>query len=196
MFDPLIKLIVGLGNPGVNYQCNRHNIGFMALECLAQSLKCSTWHKKFSGEYSDSSFMGHKIVLLKPLNYMNLSGHSVVACANFYKIKPEEILVIYDELDLMHGRIKIKQGGSNGGHNGIKSIEAFIGKNFYRMRIGISHPGDKAQVSNYVLSNFSKTESLRNEKTFTSICLNAEHLLTGKFDLFMNNVALINNVIA
>lgn len=186
----IIKLVAGLGNPGASYQNNRHNIGFIALDEIAKGLDLASWRQGFSGQWTETVFQKKKILLLKPQTYMNLSGKSVAACANFYKIKPEEILVIYDELDLAPGRIKIKQNGGNGGHNGIRSIEEHLGKNFHRMRIGIGHPGSKEQVSGYVLSNFSAAEAQFNEKLLTEVGLNFTHLLTGKFDLFMNNIAV------
>jgi len=149
-----IKLIVGLGNPGPEYEDTRHNAGFWLLDQLAQQ-----WHshwqddRKFFGHLIRSTRPSGEIRLLKPQTYMNLSGQAVQAVASFYKIQPQEILVIHDELDLEPGRIKFKLGGGNGGHNGLKDIQARLGTpNFYRLRLGIDHPGDRNLVVGYVLN--------------------------------------------
>ena len=148
-----IKLIVGLGNPGPEYEDTRHNAGFWLLDQLAQQ-----WHshwqddRKFFGHLIRSTRPSGEIRLLKPQTYMNLSGQSVQAVASFYKIQPQEILVIHDELDLEPGRIKFKLGGGNGGHNGLKDIQARLGSpDFYRLRLGIGHPGDRNLVTSFVL---------------------------------------------
>ena len=148
-----IKLIVGLGNPGPEYEDTRHNAGFWLLDQLAQQ-----WHshwqddRKFFGHLIRSTRPSGEIRLLKPQTYMNLSGQAVQAVASFYKIQPREILVIHDELDLEPGRIKFKLGGGNGGHNGLKDIQARLGTpDFYRLRLGIGHPGDRNLVTSFVL---------------------------------------------
>lgn len=190
-----IRLIVGLGNPGPVYNYNRHNVGFYALDKLAESMDIRTWKKGFNAAWSDANISHGKIILLKPMTYMNNSGASVLAAASFYKILPEEMLVIHDELDLPLGKLKIKQGGSHGGHNGIKSIESCIGKDFHRLRIGVGHPGNKEQVSSYVLSNFLPQEAITVDKMVAVICANAKHLFASNFDLFMNNAALETNLV-
>lgn len=153
-------LIVGLGNPGEKYARNRHNIGFLGLEEIAADEPTfPAFKSKFQGLYSEARVNTQKTGLLMPLTYMNESGRSVSAAAKFYKIPAERIIVIHDELDLKPGEVKIKQGGGNAGHNGLKSIQAHLGTpNFWRMRMGIGHPGQKDQVSNYVLSDFSNVE--------------------------------------
>ena len=149
-----IKLIVGLGTPGPEYEDTRHNAGFWLLDQLAQQ-----WHshwqddRKFCGHLIRSTRPSGEIRLLKPQTYMNLSGQAVQAVASFYKIQPQEILVIHDELDLEPGRIKFKLGGGNGGHNGLKDIQAKLGTpNFYRLRLGIGHPGERSLVVGFVLN--------------------------------------------
>ena len=155
-----IKLIVGLGNPGPEYEDTRHNAGFWLLDQLAQQ-----WHshwqddRKFFGHLIRSTRPSGEIRLLKPQTYMNLSGQAVQAVASFYKIQPQEILVIHDELDLEPGRIKFKLGGGNGGHNGLKDIQAKLGTpDFYRLRLGIGHPGERTLVIGHVLNKPSAAE--------------------------------------
>lgn len=147
-------LLVGLGNPGKKYAKNRHNIGFMVADEL-----CDDFKKKFNGLYGEAHLGSEKVGILKPQTYMNESGQSVGAAAKFYKIKPERIVVFHDELDLKPGEVRVKQGGGNAGHNGLKSIQAHLGTaDFWRVRIGIGHPGDRDRVSDYVLSDFAKAE--------------------------------------
>ncbi|PSJ79421.1 aminoacyl-tRNA hydrolase [Neisseria iguanae] len=149
-----IKIIVGLGNPGREYEATRHNVGFWLLDELAWQWKTAfKEEKKFFGEVVRMSHPEGDVWLIKPMTFMNRSGQAVAALAQFYKIKPEEILVVHDELDIECGRIKFKLGGGNGGHNGLKDIQACLGTpDFYRLRLGIGHPGDKALVSAYVLN--------------------------------------------
>ena len=154
-----MKLIVGLGNPGEKYLKTRHNAGFLLLDHLVDHFSLPDYQPKFKGAFTEGLIEGHKLYFLKPLTFMNSSGQSVAALAQFFKILPEEILVIHDELEVEFGKIRVKQGGSSGGHNGIKSIEQLLGSpNFWRLRIGISRPAHKEDVSNYVLDDFRKTE--------------------------------------
>lgn len=148
-------LIVGLGNPGASYARHRHNIGFMVIDRLAGD---ASFAKKFSGELATITRGGEKLLLLKPQTFMNLSGQSVQAAMAFHKLAPEQIIVIHDDLDLALGKVRIKQGGGHGGHNGLRDIDARIGDAYHRIRIGIAHPGDKEKVHGHVLSNFSKEE--------------------------------------
>lgn len=151
-------LIVGLGNPGAEYAGQRHNIGFMAVDEIHRRHGFSSWRKKFSGELSDGMLGGEKVILLKPVTYMNVSGQSVGEAARFYKIEPKNIIVIHDELDLPPGKPRLKTGGGSGGHNGLKSLDQHIGANYQRLRLGIGHPGDRDLVSRYVLHDFSKAD--------------------------------------
>lgn len=148
-------LIVGLGNPGPEYALTRHNIGFMAVDVLADAARFTS---KFQGLVTQHSIEGEPCLLLKPQTFMNLSGRSVQAAAAFYKIPPERIIVLHDELDLPLGKIRIKQGGGANGHNGLKDIDQALGPNYWRIRLGIGHPGTKEQVHSHVLSKFSAGE--------------------------------------
>ena len=153
-------LIVGLGNPGAEYQGTRHNAGFMAADAIAEAYHFSAFKSKFDGLVADGVIDGEKCLLLKPQTYMNLSGNSVLKAAAFYKILPEQIIVIHDDMDLQPQQMKAKIGGGAGGHNGLKSIDSHIGVNYNRIRIGVGHPqGSGEIVVNHVLSKFSKTDA-------------------------------------
>ena len=154
------RLIVGLGNPGAEYEDTRHNVGFWLVERLAAELKVSlAGQSKFLGRVARATHAGGECWLLCPTTYMNRSGQSVAALARFYKIAPEDVLVVHDELDLPPGAIRLKQGGGNAGHNGLKDISAHFGTpNFWRLRLGIGHPGDRAMVADYVLHAPRKEE--------------------------------------
>lgn len=159
-------LVVGLGNPGAEYAATRHNVGFMAADELHRRYNFLPWRSKFSGLIAEGQIEGEKVYLLKPQTYMNLSGNSVVQAANFYKILPENIVVIHDDMDLPTDKIKAKIGGGSGGHNGIKSIDSCITSGYNRIRIGVGHPADKSgeNVVNHVLSGFSKADKENIEK--------------------------------
>ena len=147
-----IQLIVGLGNPGQKYEKTRHNAGFWFLDELARQSGVSfRGEQKFQGEVAKATLNSHAVHLLKPTTFMNLSGQSVGAMARFYQIEAEQILVVHDELDLPCGSAKLKRGGGHGGHNGLRDIINHIGKDFWRMRIGIDHPGNAREVIDYVL---------------------------------------------
>lgn len=152
-------LIVGLGNPGTEYRFNRHNVGFLMADILHQAYGTSNFQRnKWQGLMAEGSIDGQKVLFLKPQTYMNLSGPAVSGPANFYKIPLDKVIVIHDELDIPPADIRIKKGGSNGGHNGLKSIDAHLGKDYWRLRIGIGHPGVKDMVSGYVLNNLPQKE--------------------------------------
>ncbi|MGH1455551.1 MAG: aminoacyl-tRNA hydrolase [Alphaproteobacteria bacterium] len=154
-------LFVGLGNPGSKHEKNRHNIGFMAMDSIASEYPAfSAFKNKFQGEISEGRLGNQKILLLKPQTYMNNSGQSVVKASQFYKIDPDKIIVFHDELDIPASEIRVKQGGGNAGHNGLKSIQSHLGTaDFWRVRMGIGRPPHKeASVSNFVLDDFSKVE--------------------------------------
>jgi len=155
-----MRLLVGLGNPGPEYARNRHNIGFMAVDEIVRRHGFSAFRGgKFHGDLSEGNVGGRKVLILKPMTYMNESGRSVQACATFYKIDPADIVVMHDELDLAAGKVRVKRGGGHAGHNGLRSIHAHLGEAYGRVRIGIGHPGDKNRVKGYVLKDFSKAES-------------------------------------
>lgn len=154
-------LVVGLGNPGAEYAASRHNVGFMAADEIYRRYNFLPFKAKFSGLIAEGKINGEKVYLLKPQTYMNNSGNSVVQAANFYKILPQNIIVIHDDMDLPTDKIKAKIGGGSGGHNGLKSIDSCITPNYNRIRIGIGHPQNKSEeaVVNHVLSKFSKADS-------------------------------------
>lgn len=154
-----MKLIVGLGNPGDKYKNTRHNIGFEVIDLFAEKKGIDLFKNKFNGRIAEINMGGEKVILLKPMTYMNLSGNSVVEAVNFYKIDVEaDLAVVYDDMDIDSGKIKIKKKGSPGGHNGVKSIISHIGQNFMRIKCGIGKPFQKEEVVNYVLGRFSKNE--------------------------------------
>ena len=171
-----MRLIVGLGNPGKKYAQNRHNIGFLALERIAKDHDLPDWRSKFQSQITEGSFGGQKTLLLMPNTFMNLSGQSVQAAANFYKIDAKDIIVLHDELDLPPGKVKMKQGGGHAGHNGLRSITQHLNADFWRLRIGIGHPGDKSRVSGYVLSDFSKSDQSWVDELLPAISKNVDHL--------------------
>ncbi|AOY01219.1 aminoacyl-tRNA hydrolase [Jeongeupia sp. USM3] len=170
-----IKLIVGLGNPGAEYAATRHNAGFWWVDQLARDAGVSLRHDaKFHGLAGRARFTGHEVWLLEPQTYMNKSGLSVVALAQFYKILPNEILVVHDELDLPAGEIKLKQGGGHGGHNGLRDIGTHLSTpNYWRLRIGIGHPGERNEVVNFVLKPPRKEE----QAAIDDALIRAHHIL-------------------
>ena len=188
-------LIAGLGNPGPKYAHNRHNIGFMAADEIFRRHRFSNWQKKFQAEIADGVIDGEKVLLVKPQTFMNLSGQSIGEAMRFYKLTPADLVVIYDELDLNPGKLRIKTGGGSGGHNGIKSIDAHMqsfsgGQNYRRMRLGIGHPGAKELVHNYVLGDFAKVDNEWLDTLLGAVADNVAMLARGEDNSFMNRVAL------
>lgn len=181
-------LLVGLGNPGTEYALTRHNVGFMAVDEIVHRYSFDGWTKKFKGEVCAGSIDGEKVMVLKPHTYMNLSGEAVSAVASFYKIPPEKIYVFHDDMDLPVGRLKVKQGGGSGGHNGIKSIDAHLGQNYHRVRIGVDKPATREQVVSWVLSKFSANDKKTLDELVIKISENIPTLLTKDGNLFMNKV--------
>ena len=180
-------LIVGLGNPGKEYENTRHNVGFMTVDALAGEYGFAPFKSKFDGVIAEGKIEGEKVYILKPHTYMNLSGNSVVKTANFYKILPQNIIVIHDDMDLKVGQLKAKRGGGSGGHNGIKSIDAHITPDYNRIRIGVGHPSNNGRdVINYVLGSFSKEEK--------NILENNMNIVTEAVEvLIRNDVAACSN---
>jgi PTH1 family peptidyl-tRNA hydrolase len=182
-----IQLIVGLGNPGPNYEATRHNAGFWWVDQVCEQLGARlTQEAKFFGQAGKARSGSSDVWLLKPATFMNRSGQSVAALANFYRIPPEAILVVHDELDLPPGTAKIKKGGGNGGHNGLKDISAHLGtQDYWRLRLGIGHPGDRNAVVNYVLHTPSKDEmQLIEESVDASVAL-LPMLIEGQMEAAM-----------
>jgi peptidyl-tRNA hydrolase, PTH1 family len=185
-----MRLVVGLGNPGARYARNRHNIGFMAVDAIARRHGLSSFRARFRGELAEGQLSGERLMLLKPQTFMNVSGESVAEASRFFKIPPAEIVVIHDEIDLRPGKLRVKCGGGNAGHNGLRSIDALIGPDFWRVRIGVGHPGIKELVQPYVLQNFSSDEvNLWVAPLLDAVAETIELLLTGTPDAFMSEVA-------
>jgi PTH1 family peptidyl-tRNA hydrolase len=183
-------LIAGLGNPGRRYAGHRHNIGFMAADAIHRRHRFPPWRARFQGEVAEGMLASEKALLLKPATFMNESGRSVGQAMRFYKLKPAELVVIYDELDLPPGKARVKTGGSTAGHRGLRSIEANIGKDFRRLRLGIGHPGAKELVNGYVLHDFAKADGEWLEPLLAAIAEHAPLLATGEDSTFMNRVHL------
>jgi PTH1 family peptidyl-tRNA hydrolase len=182
-----IQLFVGLGNPGAQYAATRHNAGFWWIDIIAEEIGCKLLHEsKFFGDAGRLKANANEAWLLKPATFMNKSGRAVAALANFYKIPPEAILIIHDELDLPAGSIKLKKGGGHGGHNGLKDIIAFLGSNeFWRMRIGIDHPGDRNAVVNYVLNAPMREQQKLIDEAIDASTVVLPTLLEGNMDVAM-----------
>jgi PTH1 family peptidyl-tRNA hydrolase len=177
----LIRLIVGLGNPGPDYSHTRHNAGFWFIDELVTKYNANLNNEsKFFGIVGRFNFKNRDVYLLKPQTYMNLSGKSVLAVANFYKILPSEILVVHDELDFAPGIARFKQGGGNGGHNGLKDIDRCLGKDYLRLRIGIGHPGDRNKVADYVLKKPQLDEKIAIDNSLDKSISVADLLLSGE----------------
>jgi len=188
--DRPMWLIVGLGNPDREYEGNRHNVGFMAVDRMAYDHGGSAWRGKFAAEIADARIGTEKVLLMKPQTYMNNSGQSVAQAAKFYKIPADHIIVLYDELDLPTAKVRVKKGGGSAGHNGIKSIDACTGDaNYWRVRIGIDRPQHKGQVSSYVLSDFDADARHDIDLVCASISRNIEDLLRGSDSDFMTRIA-------
>jgi peptidyl-tRNA hydrolase, PTH1 family len=186
----VIRLLAGLGNPGSRYARNRHNIGFMALDAIARRHGAPGLRRRFKGEFGEASIGGKRVLLLKPQTFMNASGESVGEAARFFKILPSEVVVIHDEIDLRPGKLRVKRGGGSAGHNGLRSIDALLGQDYWRVRIGVGHPGVKELVQPYVLQNFSAAE-LEDwvEPLLEAVAETVPLLVSGAPDAFMSEVA-------
>lgn len=184
-----MQLWVGLGNPGGQYARNRHNIGFMAVDAIAAAHGFGPWRSKFRGVITEGRIAGQRILLLKPETFMNLSGDAVQAALAFYKIAPADVTVFHDELDLAAGKLRLKTGGGHAGHNGLRSIDAHVGPDFQRLRLGIGHPGDKHLVSPHVLSDFAKADADWLDPLLAALAAEAPLLATGEGPRFLTAVA-------
>ena len=185
-----MKLFVGLGNPGDGYERNRHNVGFMAADRIAERHGFTSERTKFQGQIREGRLGAEKCLLLKPQTFMNESGQSVGEAMRFYKLGAEDVTVFYDELDLAPGKVRVKSGGGAAGHNGIRSLTAHIGTDFTRVRIGIGHPGHKAKVQGYVLRDFAKADLNWLQPLLDAIADAAPKLAGDDAPGFMNAVAL------
>ena len=185
-----MRLVVGLGNPGSRYARNRHNVGFMAVDAIARRHGAPGFRNRFKGELAEGPIGGERVLLLKPQTFMNLSGESVGEAARFFKLLPSEIVVIHDEIDLRPGKLRVKIGGGSAGHNGLRSIDGVLGPEYWRVRIGVGHPGIKELVQPYVLQNFSGEELTGwVEPLLGAVAETVPLLLSGAPDAFMSEVA-------
>ncbi len=188
-------LLVGLGNPGSDYAGHRHNIGFMAVDEIVRRHGFGPWRKRFQAKIAEGLIDlpaggTEKVLALQPQTYMNLSGQSVGDATGYFKLSPDRVVVFHDELDLAPGKLRVKRGGGAGGHNGLRSMDAHLGPDYWRVRLGIGHPGDKALVHGYVLHDFSKADATWLAPLLTA-CADAFPLLAaGAPDKFMNKVTL------
>jgi PTH1 family peptidyl-tRNA hydrolase len=186
-------LFVGLGNPGPQYARNRHNIGFMALDAICRRHGFPPWRRKFQGVIAEGPIAGKKILALKPATYMNESGRSVGEAMRFYQAEPSDVFVFHDEIDLLSGKLRVKTGGGTAGHNGIRSIDAHIGNEFHRVRLGIGHPGERRRVHGHVLGDFTKSDAQWVVPLLEAIADNTGLLVIGNEASFQNKVHLALN---
>lgn len=184
-----MQLWVGLGNPGAHYALNRHNVGFMALDLIADIYRFEAPKQRFKGWTQEGRIGHHKILLLKPTTFMNLSGESIRTALDFYKLAADAVTVFHDELDLEPFRVKVKMGGGTAGHNGLKSAAAHIGPDFRRVRLGIGHPGHKDRVHDYVLGNYAKAEVELLSDMLAAVAAEAGWLADGNDARYMSDVA-------
>ncbi|WP_426267940.1 aminoacyl-tRNA hydrolase [Sphingomonas sp. LHG3443-2] len=185
-----MQIWTGLGNPGAQYALHRHNVGFMAVDTLAEVHGFSPWQKKFRGLIAEGRIGGQKVLLLKPQTFMNDSGDSVQQALHFFKLEVDALTVMHDELDLAPMKVKVRVGGGLAGHNGLRSINAALGPDFRRVRIGIGHPGHKDRVTGHVLGNYAKSEMEPLSDLLAAIAAEADWLAKGEDARFMSDVAM------
>ncbi len=186
-----MRLLVGLGNPGPGYAGHRHNIGAMAVDAIHRRHGFGPWRARFQGLAAEGLVDTVRILALKPVTYMNRSGEAVATAARFFKIAPEDVIAIYDEIDLKPGQIRVKNGGGAAGHNGIRSIDAHIGPDFWRIRLGVGHPGAPELVHRYVLQDFAKAERPWLETLLDAVAQAFPLMAKGDDNRFMNKVLVL-----
>ncbi len=186
----MVFVFVGLGNPGDTYSRTRHNVGFMAIDAMVRRYAFSSFQKKYKGDIASGRIGTQKIIAVKPHTFMNKSGECVSQVVHFYKVPPENVVVFYDELDLPIGKVRVKIGGGNGGHNGLRSLEAYMDKNYVRVRIGIDHPGDKHRVTGHVLGALQADEQHIINRVTADIADCIDTLIAGDFGAFMNTLTV------
>jgi PTH1 family peptidyl-tRNA hydrolase len=185
-----MRLFVGLGNPGAKYAGNRHNIGFMAVDEIARRHGFAPWRRRFQGETAEGTIERERVVLLRPLTFMNDSGRAVQEAANFFKLAPADITVLHDEIELPPAKLRVKVGGGIAGHNGLRSISAHVGNDYRRVRLGVGHPGVKELVHGHVLGDFAKSDRPWVEALLDAVADNAALLAQGRDSAFQNKVHL------
>jgi PTH1 family peptidyl-tRNA hydrolase len=191
-----MKLFVGLGNPGQKYAKHRHNVGFLAVERIAERHGFGPWKVKFQGRMAEGRIAGERVVLLKPETYMNESGRAVQEAARFLKVEDDDMVALHDELDLAPGKVRVKKGGGNAGHNGLRSITAHRTNDYWRVRIGIGHPGHKDLVHNWVLGDFAKADQPWLSALLDALADAAPFLARGESERFMSEVARLSGDVA
>ena len=184
-------LLVGLGNPGPRYERNRHNIGYMAVDTIVRRHSFQPGRARFQAVCAEGVIAGRKTLAMKPTTFMNESGRAVGDAVRFFKLDPGQVVVLHDELDLAFGKIRAKQGGGLAGHNGLRSIDQHIGPDFWRIRIGIGHPGEKERVHGHVLGDFSKADGPMVERIVDAVADAAPLIAKDEFNAFMSRVALL-----
>ncbi|WP_309611928.1 aminoacyl-tRNA hydrolase [Sphingomonas sp.] len=185
-----MQIWAGLGNPGASYALHRHNVGFMVADTIAEVHDFGPWQKKFRSLINEGRIGSHRVLLLKPQTFMNDSGDAVQQALRFYRLEVGALTAIHDELDLAPMKVKVRTGGGLAGHNGLRSIDAALGPDFRRLRIGIGHPGDKDRVTGHVLGNYARSEMEPLSDLLAAIASEAESLAAGDYVRFMNDVAL------
>jgi len=185
-------LLVGLGNPGAEYALNRHNVGFLVLDAIAEEYGFSPWRTKFQAWIAEGTLGGVKVLALKPQTFMNRSGDAVSAAMRFFKLEPSDLVVVHDEMDLAPGKVRVKTGGGTAGHNGLKDIGSHIGPDFRRVRIGVGHPGAKGLVNRHILGNFSMQEREWVADVVGAIVGAVPLLAKGEDARFMSDVAMMS----
>jgi PTH1 family peptidyl-tRNA hydrolase len=188
-----MRLLVGLGNPGPRYAGNRHNIGFMAVDAIVRRHSFSSIRERFHSLTAEGTIDGEKVIALAPQTFMNDSGRAVQAAVQFFKLQPTDVIVIYDEIDLPLGKVRVKRGGGAGGHNGIRSIDAHIGADYCRVRMGVDHPGQKELVKSYVLMDFFKEEHETVQSMLDAVADAIPLMIAGDDGRFMNKVSVAIN---
>ena len=188
-----MRLLVGLGNPGPRYAGNRHNIGFMAVDAIVRRHSFSAIRERFHGLAAEGTIDGEKVLAMAPQTFMNDSGRAVHAAVQFSKLQPTDVIVIYDEIDLPLSKVRAKRGGGAGGHNGIRSIDAHIGTDYWRVRLGVDHPGQKELVKSYVLMDFFKEEQPQVQAMLDAVTDAIPLMIAGDDGRFMNKVSLAIN---
>ena len=189
-------LLVGLGNPGAEYAGNRHNIGFMAVDEIARCHGFAPWRRRFQAKVAEGLIAlpgggSEKVLAVEPQGYMNLSGQAVGEAAAYFKLPPDRVVVFHDELDLPPGRLRVKRGGGAGGHNGLRSSDAHLGPDYWRVRLGIGHPGARELVHGYVLHDFAKADRSWLEPLLGACAEAVPLLVDGAADKFMNRVTVL-----
>ena len=184
-------LAVGLGNPGRDYAGNRHNIGFMALDAIAARHGFQPFRRRFQGRLAEGQVENQRILALKPETYMNESGLAVVEATSFFRMPPTDVIVFHDEIDLFSGKVRVKRGGGAAGHNGLRSLDAHLGPNYRRVRLGVGHPGERSWVKDHVLADFTKDDEVWVKTLLDAVAENFPLLVRGDDAAFMTKMSLV-----